>query len=81
MGLCFLPAGCNPASTTNRLNTELAKKSRDCLEYVLVHELVHLLVPPHSDRFRALMDQHLPQWRVLRDELNWAPVAHEDWGY
>jgi predicted metal-dependent hydrolase len=72
---------CNPTSTTIRLNTELAKKPRECLEYVLVHELVHLLEPTHSDRFRGLMDKHLPQWRVLRDELNRAPVAHEDWGY
>lgn len=72
---------CNPTRRTIRLNTELAKKPRSCLEYILVHELVHIHEPTHTARFRALRDQHLPTWRQTRDELNRAPLAHEEWGY
>ena len=63
------------------LNLELAKKPVQCTEYVLVHELVHLLERHHSDRFVAIMNQSLPQWRVIREELNAAPLAHEAWSY
>jgi predicted metal-dependent hydrolase len=63
------------------LNLELAKKPPACLEYILVHEMVHLLERRHNERFRELMDRFMPQWRLLRDELNRAPLAHEDWGY
>lgn len=63
------------------LNLELAKKAPRCLEYVLVHELVHLLESHHNNRFKALMDQFMPQWRLYRDELNQAPLAHEEWAY
>lgn len=63
------------------LNLELAKKPISCLEYIIVHELVHLLERHHNDRFTALMDKHLPSWRSLRDELNREPLAHETWGY
>jgi predicted metal-dependent hydrolase len=72
---------CNPTAATIRLNTELAKKPPECMEYVLVHELTHILEPTHSDRFRSIMDQHLPHWPHLRDELNRAPLAHVDWDY
>jgi predicted metal-dependent hydrolase len=72
---------CNPTRRTIRVNTELAKKPRACLEYILVHELVHIHEPTHNARFRALMDQYLPTWRQTRDELNRAPLAHEEWGY
>lgn len=72
---------CNPTRRTVRLNTELAKKPRECLEYILVHEMVHILEPTHSARFRELMDDHLPLWRQVRDELNRRPLAHEDWVY
>jgi len=61
------------------LNLELAKKPPQCLEYVLVHEMVHLMERHHNDRFTALMDRHLPHWRTYREELNRAPLAHEDW--
>ena len=61
------------------INLELAKKSPDSLEYVVVHELVHLLAKHHDDRFIAIMDKHLPGWRVLREELNCLPLAHEAW--
>jgi predicted metal-dependent hydrolase len=70
---------CNCRSRNIRLNTELAKKPRKCLEYVIVHELVHLLEPSHNSRFKALMDQFLPQWRVYREELNQMPLGHEEW--
>ena len=63
------------------LNLELAKKPSACLVYILVHEMVHLLEREHNDRFRGLMDKHLPQWRTYRDTLNRAPLAHESWRY
>jgi len=70
-----------PASHAIRLNTDLAKKPRECLEYILVHEMVHLLEPTHSARFVALMDQFLPGWELRRDQLNRLPVRHADWVY
>ena len=72
---------CNARDHRVWLNLELAKKPPRCLEYVLVHELVHLLESHHNERFKALMDQFMPQWRLYRDELNQAPLAHEDWAY
>ncbi|MEK8088387.1 SprT family zinc-dependent metalloprotease [Thermithiobacillus plumbiphilus] len=72
---------CNPASRSIRLNTDLAKKPRECLEYIVVHEMVHLLEPTHNTRFVALMEQFMPDWRIRRDRLNQLPVRHEDWGY
>lgn len=60
---------CNPRTGHIRLNTELAKHSRECLEYVLVHELVHVLEPSHNHRFKALMDRFMPDWRSRRDAL------------
>ena len=72
---------CNPTRRTIRLNTELAKKPPACLEYILVHELVHIREPTHSVRFGDLMDLHLPNWRDTRDVLNRTPLAHEEWRY
>lgn len=72
---------CNIEAKRIWLNLELAKKPNSCLVYVLVHEMVHLLERTHNDRFRELMDNFLPQWRTYRDELNRAPLAHEDWQY
>lgn len=72
---------CNPASGTIRLNTELAKKHPECLEYIVMHEMTHLLEPSHNPRFVALMDQFMPKWRFYRDILNRQPVRHENWGY
>ena len=63
------------------LNLELAKKPPECLEYLVVHELAHLLVRNHGDQFQALMDQHLPKWRSVRKTLNTAPLANESWEY
>ncbi|MCU0757412.1 MAG: M48 family metallopeptidase [Xanthomonadales bacterium] len=71
--------GCNPRTRTIRLNTELVKKPRDLLEYVLVHELLHLIEPVHSERFFQLLGAHYPGWREAREELNALPLAAEDW--
>lgn len=71
-------ATCVTHSRTIWPNPELAKKTPRCLEYILVHELTHLLERGHGDRV-ALMDQFLPDWRTRRDELNEAPLADEDW--
>lgn len=70
---------CKQESRTIWINPELAKKSPRCLEYILVHELTHLHERTHNDRFVALMDQFMPDWRSRRDELNGAPLAEEDW--
>jgi predicted metal-dependent hydrolase len=72
---------CNPGARSIRLNTDLAKKPRECLEYIVVHEMVHLIERHHDDRFRTYMDQLLPQWRRYQGELNSAPLAHEKWDY
>lgn len=72
---------CNPATGAIRLNTDLAKKPAECLEYVLVHEMVHLIEPTHNARFIALMDLFVPAWRHLRGRLNELPVRHEEWTY
>ena len=72
---------CNPASGSIRLNTDLAKKPPECLEYIVAHELTHLLERHHNERFMALMDAHMPQWRQYRAMLNSLPLAHQEWGY
>jgi predicted metal-dependent hydrolase len=72
---------CNAAAGTIRLNTELAKKPSECLEYVVLHEMVHLLQPTHNARFLALMNQTLPQWKLRKASLNRLPVGHASWAY
>ena len=72
---------CNHRARTIRLNTELAKKPAECLEYIVVHELIHLLEPTHNARFVALMDRVMPEWRFHRQALNRLPVRREKWGY
>ena len=72
---------CNPHARTIRLNTELAKKPRECLEYIIVHELIHFLEPTHNARFIALMNQFMPKWQSRRQRLNRLPVRHESWEY
>jgi len=62
-----------------RLNTELVKKPKDLLEYVIVHEMAHLLAPTHSDRFIAILEEHYPTWREARAELNELPLTAEVW--
>jgi predicted metal-dependent hydrolase len=72
---------CNHNARTIRLNTELAKKPPECLEYIVVHELVHLLEPTHNARFIALMDRFMPNWQLHRQILNRLPVRQENWSY
>ena len=66
---------CNYTKANVRFNSELAKKPIECLEYVVVHELVHLLEPSHNARFHRLMTQFLPHWKLIKDELNRLPIA------
>ena len=72
---------CNPSARSIRLNTDLATKPCECLEYIVVHEMVHVLEPTHNARFLALMDRLIPQWREYREQLNQLPVCHEKWTY
>lgn len=72
---------CNIQSRRIWLNLELAKKPVQCLEYVVVHEMVHLLERKHNDHFKGLMDEFLPQWKHYRNILNQAPLSHETWSY
>lgn len=71
----------NPRTGTIRLNTELARKPSQCLDYVVLHEIVHLIEPRHDSRFIGLMDSLLPSWRSVRDALNRLPVPHEAWDH
>lgn len=70
---------CNHDAGRIRLNTELVKKPRELLEYVIVHEMTHLIAPTHSERFVALLDAHYPAWREARAELNELPLSAQDW--
>lgn len=70
---------CNHKAATIRLNTELVKKPKDLLEYIIVHEMAHLIEPTHSDRFLAVLREHYPHWREARAELNDLPLAAEAW--
>jgi len=72
---------CNSSAHSIRLNTDLAKKPQECLEYIVVHEMVHLLEPTHNARFIAQMDRFMPNWEFYREVLNRLPVRHEHWGY
>ena len=60
---------------------DLAKKPLECLEYILVQEMVHLLEPTHNARFVSLMDSFVPKWQFYREALNRLPVRHEHWDY
>lgn len=70
---------CNPAARHIWLNSELAKKPLSCIEYVVVHEMVHLVEPAHNDRFREILDRVMPQWRLRAEELNRTQLGHERW--
>lgn len=72
---------CNIERGRILLNLELAKKPEHCVEYIIVHELVHLLERHHNDRFVELMDKFIPNWRLYLDELNALPLKHEQWEY
>ena len=70
---------CNHKAGHIRLNTELVRKPKDLLEYVIVHEMIHLIEPTHSDRFLTILGEHYPTWREARAELNELPLAAEVW--
>ncbi len=72
---------CNSLAKSIRLNTELAKKPKECLEYIIVHEMIHILVPNHGKQFQGLLSKHFPNWQNVRDQLNTSPLAHSRWGY
>lgn len=72
---------CNIDEKRIWINLELSKKPIICLEYIIVHELIHLLERNHNDKFTSYMNQFLPKWRLYREELNNLPVSHNDWGY
>lgn len=72
---------CSHGAESIRLNTELAKKPAECLEYIVVHEMIHLLEPTHNSRFVALMDRFMPKWQFQSQQLNRLPVRHETWAY
>jgi len=72
---------CNIRDARIWINLELAKKSPECLEYILVHELIHLHERHHNDNFRHLMNKYLPKWKQARDVLKSEPLSHEDWVY
>ena len=70
---------CNHRARNIRLNTELVKKPKDLLEYVVVHEMLHLIAPTHNERFVALLSEHYPAWREARAELNELPLGAAAW--
>jgi predicted metal-dependent hydrolase len=72
---------CTAGTLSIRLNTDLSKKPPECLEYIVVHEMAHLLVRHHNYRFSNLMDRCLPNWKLLRQTLNATPLAHANWDY
>ncbi|MNR35497.1 hypothetical protein D3C85_1533480 [compost metagenome] len=72
---------CNIEAKRIWLNLELAKKPIQCIEYIIVHELTHLIERNHNSKFVAIMDHHLPNWKELKVELNKLPVSHIDWEY
>lgn len=72
---------CNAQARRIWLNLELAKKPASSLEYILVHEMIHIHERRHDERFREMMDGVMPGWQLHRAELNRAPLVHEDWRY
>ncbi len=72
---------CNSRAKRIWLNLELIKKPVDCIEYIIVHEMIHLIERKHNERFIIMMDKYLPEWKQLRMELNRFPVSHTEWKY
>ena len=72
---------CNHQAKRIWLNLELAKKPLECIEYIVVHELIHLIEPSHNQTFISYLDFHLPKWKFYRDELNRLPISHTNWNY
>jgi predicted metal-dependent hydrolase len=70
---------CNSSLKNIRVNTDLARKPRECLEYIIVHEMAHLLEPSHNFRFISIMDKLMPKWQFDRQQLNALPIRHQPW--
>ena len=71
--------GCTPATRRIWVNLELAKTPERCLEYIVAHELTHLLERHHNERFITLLNKHLADWRQARELLNSSLLGHQDW--
>lgn len=72
---------CNPVAKRIWLNLELAKKPVECIEYIVVHEMIHIIASKHDENFIKLMVKYLPKWKFIREELNRSPLRHENWTY
>lgn len=72
---------CNQQNGRIWINSELAKKPIECLEYIVVHELIHLIESSHNENFEKLLDKYLPNWKSISQTLNATPLAHENWTY
>lgn len=72
---------CNHDEKRIWLNLELAKKPLECIEYIVVHELLHIIEPSHNQQFISLLDNFMPKWKFFREELNRLPFSHLDWKY
>lgn len=70
---------CNPKTGRIWINLEMIKKPEHCIDYIVLHELAHLIEKRHNDRFRDILSRHMPQWQMYRDELNRAPLGHDEW--
>jgi predicted metal-dependent hydrolase len=71
--------GCNPKTGRILINLELIKKPEHCIEYIILHEVAHLIEKRHNDRFRDILTQYMPGWQLYRDELNDAPLGYDEW--
>jgi predicted metal-dependent hydrolase len=70
---------CNPKTGRILINLELIKKPVHCIDYIILHEMTHLIEKRHNDRFRDLLTHHMSHWQTYRDELNQSPLGHDEW--
>lgn len=70
---------CNPKTGRILINLEMIKKPEQCIDYIVLHEMAHLIEKRHNDRFREILTHHMPRWQTYRDELNEAPLGHDEW--
>ena len=70
---------CNPKTGRILINLEMIKKPEHCIDYIVLHEMAHLIEKRHNDRFREILTQHMPRWQIYRDELNESPLGHDEW--
>jgi predicted metal-dependent hydrolase len=70
---------CNPKAGRILINLEMIKKPERCIDYIVLHEMAHLIEKRHNDRFRDILTQVMPLWEMYRNELNEAPLGHDEW--